>query len=409
MQSRHEDYPIAEPVAPNRHGLWTLVAPLLALALGGLLVMYLIPDVKQRWGLREASVDAEAVYLKRKAELRAESEQAVDLLKDLDQRVQLVSLGFRTTVRKVVPTVVHLTNERKEVSYRTAGTGSGVIVKPNVILTNHHVVKSADRVMVTFPSGRKHLVDAKHLRLDDASDLAILILPPETPEAVQDEMKIVSEFADSDRDIQVGDWTLAIGSPLGLRQTVSQGILSATGRRLRSMDLVKLLQTDAAIHPGNSGGPLYDLVGRIVGINVAIASDNGSNQGIGFAIPSNVVKKNIEELYEFGEVRRGFLGIVLRDLSDEEREGLGGERHSGAVFISAVQPDSPASHAELLPGDVVLLVNEQKLDRYDSTFHFRQLIADFAPGAEISFRVLRTGNALEKRATVGKRPVDLKR
>ena len=108
----------------------------------------------------------------------------------------------------------------------------------------------------------------------------------------------MAEFADSDKDVHVGDWTLAVGSPLGLRQTVTQGVISAKGRLLHMLDLVELLQTDAAINPGNSGGPLFDQLGRVVGINVAIASDNGGNQGIGFAIPSNTAKKIVEQLID---------------------------------------------------------------------------------------------------------------
>src|SRR5439155_20385879 len=132
--------------------------------------------------------------------------------------------------------------------------------------------------------------------------------------AGREDLNASAEFADSDKDVHVGDWALAIGSPLGLRQTVTQGVISAKGRVLGMLDLVELLQTDAAINPGNSGGPLFDQYGRVVGINVAIASDNGGNQGIGFAIPSNTARRIAAQLLEEGEVQRGYLGIALDEV-----------------------------------------------------------------------------------------------
>src|SRR5207253_2663490 len=164
------------------------------------------------------------------------------------------------------------------------------------------------------------------------------------PANLREDVNVTTAFADSDKDVQVGDWALAIGSPLGLRQTVTQGVVSAKGRLLTMLDLVELLQTDAAINPGNSGGPLFDQYGRIMGINVAIASDNGGNQGIGFAIPSNTAKKIFEQLRAQGEVPRGFLGIALMEVLGAKAKALGlGE--NGGVLITLVEPNPAAGKA----------------------------------------------------------------
>src|SRR5262249_5451295 len=149
-------------------------------------------------------------------------------------------------------------------------------------------------------------------------DLAVLKLGDNLPAGIRDDAKAEAVWADSDKGVQVGDRVLAMGSPLGLRHTVTQGIISAKGRLLAMLDMVELLQTDAAINPGNSGGPLFDQLGRVAGINVAIASDNGGNQGIGFAIPSNTAKRIFEQLSTTGEVSRGYLGIGLEDVLPNE-------------------------------------------------------------------------------------------
>lgn len=249
--------------------------------------------------------------------------------------MQLTSLGFREVVRKVAPHVVNVTSFKDmpkdhivfgksavlydpdtDRRYLETGVGSGIVLRPGVILTNHHVVKGAERLRVTFASGQVLTVPRSAVAADDITDLAIIRLPAQLPAGLKEEAEATAIFADSDKDVEVGDWALAIGSPLGLRQTVTQGVISAKGRLLEpTFDLVELLQTDAAINPGNSGGPLFDQHGRVMGINVAIASDDkGHSQGIGFAIPSNTVKKIGEELLAKGAVRRGYLGVALDEL-----------------------------------------------------------------------------------------------
>src|SRR5207248_2309600 len=160
---------------------------------------------------------------------------------------------------------------------------------------------------------------------DADTDLAVVRLPP-AGAVNEPDYGVAAEFADSDRDVQVGDWVLAAGSPFGLQQTITAGIISAKGRvELGILDQVELLQTDAAINPGNSGGPLFDQLGRLVGINVAIASEHGRNEGVGFAIPANTAREICEQLAAQGEVVRGFLGIAMQEVPPglESRLGVG--------------------------------------------------------------------------------------
>jgi serine protease Do len=215
---------------------------------------------------------------------------------------------------------------------------------------------------------------------------------------------VAAEFADSDGDIQVGDWVLAAGSPFGLRQSVTAGIISAKGRvELGMVDFVELLQTDAAINPGNSGGPLFDLRGRVVGINVAIASENGHNEGVGFAIPSNTVQDVFSQLVENGEVVRGYLGIRMQEIPDgmEDRMGLD---HTGAVAVAFVQPGSPAEHAGLRQGDVIIGLNNEPVDTVNALSRLRQRIARIAPDKHVSILVFRHGERRTVDAVIGKRP-----
>jgi serine protease Do len=240
---------------------------------------------------------------------------------------------------------------------------------------------------------------------DAITDLAIIRLPADLPAALKEEAQNVATFADSDKDVQVGDWALAMGSPLGLRQTVTQGIISAKGRLLSMLDLVELFQTDAAINPGNSGGPLFDQRGRVVGINVAIASDNGGNQGIGFAIPSNTVKKIAEQLLTKGEVPRGYLGVAMDELPVPEAKALNIE--DGGVVVRNVVKGEAADKAGVKVGDIILRINKDALSRLQPIRHFRQLIVDVEPGHEITLEVMRGEERRQLTVTIGRRPANL--
>jgi serine protease Do len=412
----------AEPAPPVRWAPW--LRPAFAVATVLLLLGYGTPYLLYHWRSVAAQAEAEAFFQKRRAELRADAEHADQRLDVLDKRVHFVALGFREVVRKVTPCVVNVTNYREprradlapankprfhdpdnDRIYIEGGVGSGVIIEPGVILTNEHVVRGADRLRVTFASGQSLGMGGEGVAVDTLTDLAIVRLPNALPAGLQQEANVRCQFADSAKDVQVGDWALAVGSPLGLRQTVTQGVISAKGRHLRMLDMVELLQTDAAINPGNSGGPLFDQLGRVVGINVAIASDNGGNQGIGFAIPSNTARRIGAQLLEHGEVLRGYLGVALTELTGAQARAL--RLDEGSVLIREAVPGEAGADAGLRPGDVIRGMDGEVLPRFQAMRHLRQLILDVAPGKEITWQILRDGARREVRVKVGKRPARL--
>ena len=406
-------------------GLWNCVLPSMFLLSLLVLALYGVVHALQYGRLLDAQADAESVYLKRRAELKADAEHADARLDLLDKRVHFVSLGFREVVRKVTPKVVNVANfrEPKEAElallakkglifdaendrkYVQIGVGSGLVIKPGVILTNYHVIKGAQRLRISFASGQSIGVDPKAVVGDAITDLAVIRLPENMPAAIKEETRDCAEFADSDKDVQVGDWALAVGSPLGLKQTVTQGVISAKGRLLGMLDLVELLQTDAAINPGNSGGPLFDQMGRVVGINVAIASDNGGNQGIGFAIPSNTAKKIADQLLTHGEIPRGYLGIAMEELGGPQAKAL--KLDEGGILVKDVIDGQAAGNAGLKAGDIIVRVNKDALNRWQPIRHFRQLVVDLAPGSSVTLEIVRGKERQQMPLTVGRRPAHL--
>lgn len=433
-----------EPEAlSHSHGLlWTrLISSLLFMGVI-ILLIFITPYIKAHWRGVEARAEADAAYLTRKAELRAEAEvflhkrreelkeeaaHAEARLAAMDRKVDLISLGFREVARKVAPRVVNVQNLRepkpgdlgpvakralvydpeKDQKYAHHGQGSGLILSPQLILTNHHVIKGADRLRITFATGAILGLDANVVVSDSITDLAVIRLPNELPADLKDDIQGETPFADSEKDVHVGDWALAVGSPLGYKHTLTQGVISAKGRLLTNiLELVELIQTDAAMNPGNSGGPLFDQRGRLMGINVAIASDNGVNQGIGFAIPSNTVRKIVAQLTTLGEVPRGYLGIALEDLPGPKARELF-LFDDGAVVVTHVLPGQPAEKAGLRVGDIILKYNKERLYRSQPTRHLRQLIVDTAPGTEMEVEINRAGEARMLRVAIGKRAADL--
>ena len=422
--------PVETPAKPSvadrvAGGLWNCVLPSMFLLSMLVLTLYGVVHALHYWRLLDAQADAESVYLKRRAELKADAEHADARLDILDKRVHFTSLGFREVVRKVTPKVVNVANFRapKEAElallakkglifdadndrkYMQVGVGSGLVIQPGVILTNHHVVKGAQRVRISFASGQVIGIDPDAVVGDAITDLAVFRLPENLPAAIKEEAQDCAEFADSDKDVQVGDWALAVGSPLGLKQTVTQGVISAKGRLLGMLDLVELLQTDAAINPGNSGGPLFDQMGRVVGINVAIASDNGGNQGIGFAIPSNTAKKIADQLLTHGEIPRGYLGIAMEELPGPQAKAL--KIDEGGILVKDVIAGEAAGIAGIKPGDIIIRVNKDALNRWQPIRHFRQLVVDLAPGAAVTLEIVRGDERRQMPLTVGKRPAHL--
>jgi Do/DeqQ family serine protease len=271
--------------------------------------------------------------------------------------------------------------------------GSGVIVSQDgLILTNHHVVARAQQIIVTLAGGRE--LEAVVVGSDPPSDLAVLRVQG-------DDLDLVPlRFADSSR-LRLGQVVLAIGDPFGVGQTVTMGIVSATGRaNMGIVDYEDFIQTDAAINPGNSGGALVDVEGALVGINTAIVSRSGGSAGIGFAIPSNMAKLIMESLVEEGKVTRGWLGVVIQELTPAIAEAIGLSSNRG-VLISDVTAGSPAAEAGLTAGDVIREINGQPVD--DSS-DLRNAIAANRPGREVRLSVIRQERTRTVRVELAEQP-----
>ena len=230
------------------------------------------------------------------------------------------------------------------------GLGSGFIIsKDGIIVTNNHVIEGADEITVIM-SNQKEFT-AELLGRDPKADLAVLKIDPGTT------ILTAVEWGDSE-SMRVGDWSIAIGNPLNLGGTVTAGIISAISRDLRgSGPYVKFLQTDASINRGNSGGPLFNIEGKVIGINTAIISQTGGSIGLGFAIPSNSAKKIVQQLKDFGRTKRGWLGVQIQPVSQDFAESLGLENEKGA-FVSNVNPKGPSKKAGIEAGDVILKFND---------------------------------------------------
>jgi serine protease DegS len=269
--------------------------------------------------------------------------------------------------------------------------GSGVIVSGDgYILTNHHVIQGADAIEVALHDGRT--AEAAIVGSDPGSDLAVLRIGlEELPTA---------EFGDSE-GLRVGDVVLAMGNPFGVGRTVTQGIISATGRNQRGLSAFEdFIQTDAAINPGNSGGALVDASGRLVGINTAIYSRTGGHMGIGFAIPADRARTIFTDLVETGRVERGWLGIEVQELSPRLRESFGLEGDDGVV-ITGLLRDGPAHRAGLRPGDVITRIAGEPVDEMNAAL---RRISDLEPGTEVALAGLRNGRQRTWEVTVGERP-----
>lgn len=269
--------------------------------------------------------------------------------------------------------------------------GSGVIVsKQGYVLTNNHVIEGADEIQVMLADGRS--VQAQMVGSDPESDLAVLRI-------ALDALPTIT-LGDS-KHLRVGDVVLAIGNPFGVGQTVTHGIVSATGRnRLGINTFEDFIQTDAAINPGNSGGALISPDGTLIGINTAIFSRSGGSQGIGFAIPVSMAQGVMEQIIAHGSVVRGWLGIETQDLTPELAQSLG--MHDGnGVLVAGVLRDSPAHQAGLTPGDVITRIDATPVTDAGSAL---KLIAAHAPGSSIHLQGLRAGAEFSFDAQVGTRP-----
>jgi Do/DeqQ family serine protease len=237
--------------------------------------------------------------------------------------------------------------QQQPIERETQATGSGVIVDAALgyVITNAHVVENASSIEVTTKDNRHY--KAKLIGRDPDTDIAVLQISGGNLTSVP--------IGDSDR-LQVGDFVLAIGNPFGLGQTVTSGIISALGRSPGIEGYEDFIQTDASINPGNSGGPLVDLQGRVVGINTAILAPSGGNIGIGFAVPINMARQVMGQLVQYGEIKRGRIGVAIQDLTPDLAQALGTKQTQGAV-IARVEPGSSAERAGLRTNDLVVAIN----------------------------------------------------
>ena len=256
--------------------------------------------------------------------------------------------------------------------------GSGFVIDPSgIIVTNQHVIADADEIEVTFTDQTKLI--AKVIGQDSKTDLAILKVEPTKP-------LTALSFGSSDA-IRVGDWVLAIGNPFGLGGTVTLGIVSARNRNIDAGPYDAFLQTDAAINRGNSGGPLFNMEGEVIGINTAIISPTGGSIGLGFAIPASVAKAVIEQLREFGETRRGWLGVRIQTITDELAETLNLASTNGAL-VADVTDGGPAKAAGLEAGDVIITFDGRDVPAMRD---LPRIVAETSVGKEVSVVVIRMG------------------
>ena len=265
--------------------------------------------------------------------------------------------------------------------------GSGFVLwADGYVLTNRHVVRDAQEVIVKLSDRRQ--LNAKVVGTDERSDLALLKIEATGLPAVK-----VGDVA----KLRVGEWVLAIGSPFGFDYSVTAGIVSAKGRALPNENYVPFLQTDVAINPGNSGGPLFNVQGEVVGVNSQIFSQTGGYMGVSFAIPIDVAAKVAQQLKEYGEVRRGWLGVVVQEVTRDLAKSFGLERPEGAL-VSQVVPGGPGEQAGLRPGDVILDFEGRELAQSSA---LPPMVGATDPGTPVALKVLREGKVVTMKVVVG--------
>ncbi|MBT8472638.1 MAG: Do family serine endopeptidase [Marinicaulis sp.] len=276
---------------------------------------------------------------------------------------------------------------------RARAEGSGFFIdREGHIVTNNHVVDEALGVTVLLADGQE--LDAEIVGVDPLTDLAVL-------KVEADQRHAYVEFAD-DVKLRVGDFVLAVGNPYGLNGTVTSGIVSAIGGQNRENQYLDFIQIDAPINRGNSGGPTFDLKGRVVGVNTAIFSPNGGSVGIGFAIPARVAKETVRQLIANGSVTRGWLGIQLQEVTTELAAALG-LKSNGGVLVAEVIDGTPASNAGLMSGDVILGIADNDVK---TSNELSRRVASFPPGEKIKVKILRDGKTRNLTVTLGKRDDD---
>jgi serine protease Do len=375
-------------------------------------------------GLVAPHLAEQVQYSITRGRLRAESEAATAELDRLEDKTTLVSLwdtsrAFREVAKRIEPSVVHIDVEHQvdevnemainQFPFRIPrghprgeahGQGSGVVVdaKEGYVLTNNHVVHGADSIEVKLSDGRT--IDRSRVHLigfDELIDLALLKLDADG--------LVQAEWGKSE-DLEVGDWVLAVGNPYGLDRTVTSGIVSAKERRgvSESRNVYQnFLQTDAAVNPGNSGGPLLNIKGELVGITTAIVGR--AFQGISFSIPSQVAKEVYEELRTKGTVERGWLGVGFDELTPEMAKQLNVPGGQG-VYVNLVMPSFPAAAAGIRPGDVIVEFNHQGVSEMGQ---LQLMVAATHVGTKVPLVVVRKAERLTLEVTIGRRPNEVDR
>jgi serine protease Do len=271
------------------------------------------------------------------------------------------------------------------------GLGSGVIIdSKGLVLTNNHVVADADEVLVETARGKEYRATVRGK--DPPTDIALLMLRD------VDEQLLAANLGDSD-SLRVGDGVIAIGSPFGLSLTVTSGIISAKSRTIGLGPFDEFLQTDAAINPGNSGGPLFDREGNVVGINTAIVA---SGQGIGFAVPIDLVKALLPQIEQSKTVVRGYLGLAIQDLTQDVAKSLGTSKAEGALVTSVV-PEGPAARAGLRSKDIIIRLNDEAIA---DASQLSRKTALLPPGKKVAITYIRDGKTKHADVILGRRPAD---
>jgi serine protease Do len=387
------DEPPPRPTTPPvRRGFLLVLFVLCVMALIVYGVQYLANRVGYAWEAGRSQAASEALakldkegIVGRASELFRMATTAVS-----PAVVNVQSLKFRRN-REGFPAAA-VGGNRMMPSLRGAELGSGVIIdkERGYIVTNNHVVKDADEILVRLGPGDD--VRARLIGADPKSDLAVL--------QVKATLQVQAEWGDSDH-LENGDWVLAIGSPLGFDHSVTAGIVSATERNdVRITEYESYIQTDAAINPGNSGGPLIDLSGKVVGINTAIITQSGGYEGIGLAIPSALARRVVDSLIKEGKVVRGYLGVRIHGLTAELARRLGLPNNRGAL-IADVQPGSPADRAGLKAGDVIVKLGDREVP---DPAALRNVTASMDVGSKVSVTFYRRGESQSLPVTIDELP-----
>ncbi|NWO01690.1 MAG: DegQ family serine endoprotease [Idiomarinaceae bacterium] len=317
------------------------------------------------------------------------------MLEEVTPAVVNISVKGKREVRQRLPEALRFffgpDSPREQVRERPfRGLGSGVIIdaEKGYVVTNNHVVDDATEILVTLKNGREF--DAKVIGTDERSDVALL--------KIENGENLTAIELGKSSELRVGDFVVAIGNPFGLGQTVTSGIVSALGRAgLGIEELENFIQTDAAINSGNSGGALVTLDGKLIGINTAILGPNGGNIGIGFAIPSDMMNNLVQQLIEFGEVRRGVLGVRGNDLTHDVAQALNIPVNRGA-FVSQVVPGSSAAEAGIESGDVIISVDGQTIRSFSE---LGAMVGSIGSGNSLKLGVIRDGEEQSINVTLG--------